>query len=94
LITIASNAPFLILVLVGVRTAFTMTTTSDQDKALKQLHCTGIVGAGNMGTQMAIAFSEMGLGVSVWDVNEQKSTSYWTGRETIRPMVESQDFTT
>ncbi|KAJ5244875.1 hypothetical protein N7489_004971 [Penicillium chrysogenum] len=48
-----------------------MTTTSDQDNALKQFHCIGIVGAGNMGTQMAIAFSEMGLKVSVWDVNEQ-----------------------
>ncbi|KAJ5206601.1 hypothetical protein N7491_002784 [Penicillium cf. griseofulvum] len=48
-----------------------MTTTSDQDNALKEFHCIGIVCAGNMGTQMAIAFSEIGLKVSVWDVNEQ-----------------------
>lgn len=31
----------------------------------------GIVGAGNMGTEMAMAFSEMGLDVSLWDVNPQ-----------------------
>ncbi|CAI7566835.1 unnamed protein product [Penicillium glandicola] len=37
-----------------------MATTSDQNNVLKQFHCIGIVGAGNMDTQMAIAFSEMG----------------------------------
>lgn len=31
----------------------------------------GIVGAGSMGTQMAIAFGTMGLDVSLWDVNDQ-----------------------
>jgi 6-phosphogluconate dehydrogenase len=48
-----------------------MARTSDKDNALKQFHCIGIVGAGNMGTQMAIAFSELGLEVSIWDVNEK-----------------------
>jgi 3-hydroxyacyl-CoA dehydrogenase len=38
----------------------------------KQFHRIGIVGAGSMGTQMAIAFSELGLEVSIWDVNEKK----------------------
>lgn len=27
----------------------------------------GIVGAGNMGSMMGFAFSELGLGVSIWD---------------------------
>lgn len=31
----------------------------------------GVVGAGSMGTQMAIAFGTMGLNVSLWDVNDQ-----------------------
>ena len=48
-----------------------MATTTDKNNALKQFHRIGIVGAGNMGTQMAIAFSELGLEVSVWDVNEK-----------------------
>ncbi|KGO67568.1 Fibritin/6-phosphogluconate dehydrogenase, C-terminal extension [Penicillium italicum] len=48
-----------------------MATTSDRNNVINQFHCIGIVGAGNMGTQMAIAFSEMGLKVSVWDVKEQ-----------------------
>ncbi|KAJ5312405.1 hypothetical protein PENANT_c027G03083 [Penicillium antarcticum] len=48
-----------------------MTTASARDNALKQFRRIGIVGAGNMGTQMALAFSEMGFKVSVWDVNEQ-----------------------
>ncbi|KAJ6049194.1 uncharacterized protein N7446_007479 [Penicillium canescens] len=46
-----------------------MARTSDKDNALKQFHCIRIVGAGNMGTPMAIAFSELGLEVSIWDVN-------------------------
>ncbi|KAJ9482055.1 hypothetical protein VN97_g11392 [Penicillium thymicola] len=48
-----------------------MATTSHQNNVLKQFHCIGIVGAGNMGTQMSIAFSEMGIKVSVRDVKEQ-----------------------
>ncbi|KAJ5195734.1 hypothetical protein N7449_006213 [Penicillium cf. viridicatum] len=48
-----------------------MTTTSDRDNALKHFNYIGIVGAGNMGAQMAIAFSELGLKVSVWDINQQ-----------------------
>ncbi|KAI2682667.1 hypothetical protein DTO012A7_8108 [Penicillium roqueforti] len=54
-----------------------MITTSDRDNALKYFDCIGIVGAGNMGTQMAIAFSELGLNVSVWDVNEQNVDELW-----------------
>ncbi|KAH8427862.1 6-phosphogluconate dehydrogenase, decarboxylating [Aspergillus melleus] len=33
--------------------------------------CIGIVGAGNMGSNMAFAFSEIGLDVSIWDVNHK-----------------------
>lgn len=37
--------------------------------AVRALQRIGIVGAGNMGTSMALGFSELGLDVSVWDVN-------------------------
>lgn len=53
------------------RSICTMATTSDRDNALKQFQHIGIVGAGSMGTQMAIAFSELGLQVSIWDANEK-----------------------
>ncbi|KAN0077605.1 6-phosphogluconate dehydrogenase, C-terminal-like protein [Elaphomyces granulatus] len=36
---------------------------------IQKFKCIGVVGAGNMGSMMAFAFAEMGLDVSVWDVN-------------------------
>ena len=41
------------------------TMASDPVQTFKRI---GIVGAGNMGSMMAFAFSELGLDVSVWDV--------------------------
>ncbi|KAE8144838.1 6-phosphogluconate dehydrogenase [Aspergillus avenaceus] len=37
----------------------------------EQFKRVGIVGAGNMGSMMAFAFSELGLGVSIWDVKKE-----------------------
>src|SRR5467141_2968921 len=36
---------------------------------IQKFKCIGVVGAGNMGSMMAFAFAEMGLDVSVWDLN-------------------------
>ncbi|KAL1581695.1 hypothetical protein WHR41_09525 [Cladosporium halotolerans] len=41
------------------------------EDAIQKFRRIGIVGAGNMGTEMAMAFSEMGLDVSLWDVNSR-----------------------
>lgn len=38
---------------------------------LKRFKRIGVVGAGNMGSMMTFAFSEMGLDVSVWDVEKK-----------------------
>lgn len=42
---------------------------------IKQFKRIGIVGAGNMGSMMAFAFSELGLDVSVWDVKTENVDS-------------------
>lgn len=44
-------------------------TMSDMPEAVKDFRRIGIVGAGNMGSMMAFAFSDLGLQVSIWDVN-------------------------
>ncbi|KAJ5219657.1 hypothetical protein N7468_008861 [Penicillium chermesinum] len=46
-----------------------------KEEILHQWPCIGIVGAGSMGSQMAVAFAEIGLHVSIWDVNEQNVDS-------------------
>jgi 6-phosphogluconate dehydrogenase len=48
-----------------------MAASSKTSAVPKQFHRIGIVGAGNMGSQMAFAFSELGLEVSIWDVNDK-----------------------
>ncbi|CAG8072509.1 unnamed protein product [Penicillium nalgiovense] len=45
-----------------------MPNTPDAVKRFKRI---GVVGAGNMGSMMAFAFSEIGLDVSIWDVNSE-----------------------
>ncbi|KAE8314820.1 6-phosphogluconate dehydrogenase [Aspergillus transmontanensis] len=42
--------------------------SEDQNQQFKRI---GIVGAGNMGSMMAFAFSELGLDVSIWDVKKE-----------------------
>ncbi|KAJ5259546.1 hypothetical protein N7478_012527 [Penicillium angulare] len=50
-------------------------STLCKDRIVEQWPQIGIVGAGSMGTQMAIAFSELGLHVSIWDVNKNNVDS-------------------
>ncbi|CAI7678454.1 unnamed protein product [Penicillium pancosmium] len=45
-------------------------SSSSKDSIIEQWPRIGIVGVGNMGTQMTIAFSELGLQVSIWDINK------------------------
>lgn len=42
-----------------------------QSTATQHFKRIGVVGAGNMGSMMAFAFSELGLDVSVWDVSKK-----------------------
>ncbi|OJJ45366.1 hypothetical protein ASPZODRAFT_153027 [Penicilliopsis zonata CBS 506.65] len=43
---------------------------SEKHSAVQQFKRIGVVGAGNMGSMMTFAFSELGLDVSVWDVSK------------------------
>lgn len=49
---------------------------SDTPDAVKRFGRIGIVGAGNMGSMMAFAFSEIGLDVSIWDVKGENVDSF------------------
>lgn len=64
----------------------------------------GVVGCGNMGTEMAMAFSELGLAVSMWDIspknvdeaqqmvdNEKSTKGKVTGYHDIKDFVKSLD---
>ncbi|KAJ5041437.1 hypothetical protein NUH16_003401 [Penicillium rubens] len=50
-----------------------MSNTPDAVKRFKRI---GVVGAGNMGSMMAFAFSEIGLDVSIWDVKSENVDSF------------------
>lgn len=43
----------------------------DTAEAFKRFKCIGIVEAGNMGSMMAFAFSELALNVSIWDLKTE-----------------------
>lgn len=49
---------------------------SNTPDAVKEFRRIGVVGAGNMGSMMAFAFSEIGLDVSIWDVNGENVDSF------------------
>ncbi|OQD66250.1 hypothetical protein PENDEC_c065G04098 [Penicillium decumbens] len=49
---------------------------SNTPDAVKQFKRIGVVGAGNMGSMMAFAFSEIGLDVSIWDVKRENVDSF------------------
>ncbi|PYH44150.1 6-phosphogluconate dehydrogenase, decarboxylating [Aspergillus saccharolyticus JOP 1030-1] len=61
----------------------------------------GIVGAGNMGSMMAFAFNELGLDVSIWDVNPKNldgirqwiDQGQFTGKGKIQAFNEVDQFT-
>lgn len=59
------------LLLIYQPIAYTLVFTIMSEDPVQKFKRIGIVGAGNMGTEMAMAFSEMGLDVSLWDVNAQ-----------------------
>ncbi|PLB55359.1 6-phosphogluconate dehydrogenase [Aspergillus steynii IBT 23096] len=72
--------------------------TSTQNELLP-FQCIGIVGAGNMGSMMAFAFSEIGLDVSVWDVSHKNVDQVMEGAKAedykgkISGFYEIDDFT-
>ncbi|KAK4921032.1 hypothetical protein LTR66_016697 [Elasticomyces elasticus] len=49
---------------------------SNTPDAVKRFKRIGVVGAGNMGSMMAFAFSEIGLDVSIWDVKSENVDSF------------------
>lgn len=49
---------------------------SNRPEAVKQFKRIGVVGAGNMGSMMALAFSEIGLDVSIWDAKGDNVDSF------------------
>lgn len=47
----------------------------------------GVVGAGNMGSMMAFAFSELGLDVSIWDVKGENVDSFREMAQDVKGLV-------
>ncbi|KAJ5894139.1 hypothetical protein N7495_005830 [Penicillium taxi] len=69
-----------------------MATNSGSHNDPKQFQRIGIVGAGNMGTQMALAFSELGLEVSIWDVVEKNIKQLQEMSQKNKPKSEIKGF--
>ncbi|KAJ5982017.1 hypothetical protein N7451_012117 [Penicillium sp. IBT 35674x] len=54
--------------------------------AVKQFGRIGVVGAGNMGSMMAFAFSEIGLDVSIWDVKRENVDSFTKQMQQVKEL--------
>lgn len=61
-----------------------MTDTPD---AVKRFRRIGIVGAGNMGSMMAFAFSELGLDVSIWDVRGENVDTFREQVQQVKGLI-------
>ncbi|KAL4864620.1 hypothetical protein BDV12DRAFT_188791 [Aspergillus spectabilis] len=72
---------------------------SSQEEIVQRFKRIGIVGAGNMGSMMAFAFSGLGLDVSVWDIQKDNvdnllsSTKSITYKEKVEGFYDISKFT-